>query len=122
MIPLRMTQTCGALPSVMRAARVHGEGNTRVLRVDTVALPRVTPNTVLVRVHAASVNPVDWKLQDEGDLKPLAIPVGTLPERWWLWVPVSRAIDAVIVWRARWIRWRRAVAMPSIWWHRSMPW
>ncbi|HCT59105.1 MAG TPA: hypothetical protein DGD08_18035 [Gemmatimonas aurantiaca] len=76
MIPLRMTQTCGALPSVMRAARVHGEGNTRVLRVDTVALPRVTPNTVLVRVHAASVNPVDWKLQDEGDLKPLAIPGG----------------------------------------------
>ncbi len=60
----------------MRAARVYVEGNLRVLRVDTVALPRVAPNRVLVRVHAASVNPVDWKLQDDGDLKPLAIPGG----------------------------------------------
>ncbi|HEY0930551.1 MAG TPA: nuclear transport factor 2 family protein [Gemmatimonas sp.] len=67
---------CGALPTTMRAARVHVQGISTTLRVDTVATPRVAPNTVLVRVHAASVNPVDWKLQDEGTLKPMAIPGG----------------------------------------------
>jgi NADPH:quinone reductase-like Zn-dependent oxidoreductase len=68
--------SCGLVPAAMRAARVHGRDSNRVLRVDTVPVPAPRVGHVLVRVHAASVNPVDWKLQDGGDLAPLSIPGG----------------------------------------------
>ncbi|HEX7287719.1 MAG TPA: NADP-dependent oxidoreductase, partial [Candidatus Angelobacter sp.] len=38
-------------------------GGPEVLELAEVPVPRVGPNGVLVRVHAASVNPVDWKLR-----------------------------------------------------------
>ena len=46
----------------MKAALCEQYGGPEVLQiVDDLPAPRVGPNGVLVRVHASSVNPVDWK-------------------------------------------------------------
>ena len=47
----------------MKAVRFHGYGGPEVLVLDQVARPEPGPGQVLVRVHAASVNPIDWKLR-----------------------------------------------------------
>jgi NADPH:quinone reductase-like Zn-dependent oxidoreductase len=47
--------------STMRAARIHDFGGPDVLQIDTVERPEPRPSEVLVEVHAASVNPVDYK-------------------------------------------------------------
>lgn len=45
----------------MRAVRLHEFGDADALRVEEVADPEPGPTEVLVRVHAAGVNPVDAK-------------------------------------------------------------
>ena len=47
----------------MKAVRVHKYGGPEVLRFEDV--PRPTPGSgeLLVKVHAASVNPIDWKIR-----------------------------------------------------------
>jgi len=45
----------------MRSARIHGYGMAPVL--DAAPVPEIGPDQVLVRVHAASLNPLDVKLQ-----------------------------------------------------------
>lgn len=47
----------------MKAVISECYGGPEVLQIADVPVPRVGPNGVLVRVHAASVNPVDWKLR-----------------------------------------------------------
>ena len=48
----------------MRAIIAERYGGPEVLELaQDVPVPRVGPNGVLVRVHASSVNPVDWKLR-----------------------------------------------------------
>jgi len=48
----------------MRAVIAEQYGGVEVLELsDDLPVPRVGPNGVLVKVHAASVNPVDWKLR-----------------------------------------------------------
>ncbi|MCO5994394.1 NADP-dependent oxidoreductase [Actinoallomurus rhizosphaericola] len=44
----------------MRAVRFHEHGGPEVLRYDEVPMPDPGPGEVLVRVHAAGVNPPDW--------------------------------------------------------------
>src|SRR3954470_13152255 len=46
---------------LMRAVTQHTFGGPEVLRVAEVPKPVPLPTEVLVRVHAAGVNPVDWK-------------------------------------------------------------
>jgi NADPH:quinone reductase-like Zn-dependent oxidoreductase len=46
----------------MRAALIRSYGNPDVIEVTEVDEPLVGPDTVLVEVAAASVNPVDWKV------------------------------------------------------------
>jgi len=60
----------------MKAVRVHNYGGPEVLRFEDA--PRPTPGSgeLLVRVHAVSVNPIDWKVR-AGDMKdyiPLHLP------------------------------------------------
>jgi NADPH:quinone reductase-like Zn-dependent oxidoreductase len=50
--------------NMMQAIRVHSHGATDGLRLDTLPLPEVLADEILVRIHAASVNPVDWKVCD----------------------------------------------------------
>ncbi|MGH8691454.1 MAG: NADP-dependent oxidoreductase [Burkholderiales bacterium] len=47
----------------MRALRIHGYGGPEVMRLDEVPPPVPCGNEVLVRIHAASVNPIDWKMR-----------------------------------------------------------
>ncbi|MEV5501930.1 NADP-dependent oxidoreductase [Nonomuraea fuscirosea] len=46
---------------MMRAVTIEEFGGPDVLTVQDVARPEPLPTEVLVRVHAAGVNPVDWK-------------------------------------------------------------
>ena len=45
----------------MQAVRFHEYGSPDVLRVETVPRPGPEEGEVLVRVHSAGVNPIDWK-------------------------------------------------------------
>jgi NADPH:quinone reductase-like Zn-dependent oxidoreductase len=49
-----------AIPASMRAVTRDAFGGPEVLRVADVALPRLEPGEVLVRVRAAAANPWDW--------------------------------------------------------------
>ena len=52
----------------MRAVRQHALGGPEVLVVEDVPRPEPAPTEVLVRVAAAGVNPVDWKVRAGGGL------------------------------------------------------
>ena len=47
----------------MRALRIHAYGGPEVMRLEEVAPPVPGPGQLLVRVRAASVNPIDWKMR-----------------------------------------------------------
>src|SRR5689334_19628674 len=62
----------------MRAILCEQYGGPEVLQVaDDLPTPRVGPNGVLVRVHASSVNPVDWKYRQGllAPVRPVIFPV-----------------------------------------------
>jgi NADPH:quinone reductase-like Zn-dependent oxidoreductase len=54
----------------MKAIIAESYGGPDVLELTDVPVPQVGPNGVLVRVHASSVNPVDWKMR-QGQLSGL---------------------------------------------------
>jgi NADPH:quinone reductase-like Zn-dependent oxidoreductase len=68
------------MPSTMLAIRQDSLGGPEVLQIAEVARPEPIPTEVLVRVHAAGVNPVDWKTRAgagaAGTLGPLPFMVG----------------------------------------------
>ena len=47
----------------MRALRIHGYGGPEVMRLEEVPAPGAGPAQVLLKVRAASVNPIDWKMR-----------------------------------------------------------
>lgn len=56
----------------MRALRIHAHGGPEVLRLEDVPVPQPGPDGVLVRLAAASVNPIDWKIRE--GLYPMPLP------------------------------------------------
>lgn len=48
-------------PATMRTSTQHSLGGPEVLEIITVARPEPRPNEILVRVHAAGLNPTDFK-------------------------------------------------------------
>ncbi len=47
----------------MKAVRIHEFGDPEVLRYEDAPKPQPASDEILVRVHATSVNPVDWKIR-----------------------------------------------------------
>ena len=50
--------------ATMQAVRFHSYGGPEVLVLEEAPRPRVGAGEALVRVHAAGVNPLDWKVRD----------------------------------------------------------
>src|SRR6478735_1048029 len=62
---------------MMKAVRLHDYGGSEVLVYEDAPRPSPKPGEVLVRVRAASMNPVDWKMR-AGYLRqwvPLPLPI-----------------------------------------------
>ena len=66
MITMTTTET-------MKAVRIHKFGGPEVLQLENVPRPEPGARQVLVRVHAAGVNPVDWKIR-EGKFDKIPLP------------------------------------------------
>src|SRR6266550_1862699 len=47
--------------STMKAIRIYSYGGPEVLSMEQIPRPDPKPGEILVNVHAAGVNPVDWK-------------------------------------------------------------
>src|SRR2546423_6140254 len=54
----------------MKAIRIHNYGGPKVLHYEDAPRPKPQAGEVLIRVHAAGVNPIDWKVR-EGHMKDL---------------------------------------------------
>lgn len=54
--------------ATMKAVRIHSYGGSDVLVYEDAPRPSIADDEILVRVHAAAINPVDWKIR-EGYLK-----------------------------------------------------
>src|SRR5213593_2079984 len=71
-----ITKHTGAIPEkdsgakypTMKAIRIHNYGGPEVLHYEDAPRPEPQAGEVLVRVHAAGVNPIDWKVR-EGHMK-----------------------------------------------------
>ena len=60
--------SAGAKYQTMKAIRIHNYGGPEVLQYEDAPRPKPQADEVLIRVHAAGVNPIDWKVR-EGHMK-----------------------------------------------------
>lgn len=58
----------------MKTVRIHEYGNENVLKYEDAPMPEIQDDDLLIKVYAAGVNPLDWKVR-EGYLK------GVLPHK-----------------------------------------
>lgn len=56
----------------MKAVRIHSFGSADVLQLENVPKPQPRPGEMLIKVQAASVNPVDYKMRT-GEFKPIGM-------------------------------------------------
>lgn len=52
-----------SIPQTMQAWVMRGYGGAEAMRLESIAVPRPEPGELLIRVEAAAVNPIDWKLR-----------------------------------------------------------
>lgn len=50
--------------TAMKAVRIHAYGGPELLHYEEVPRPALNPDDLLIRVRAAAVNPVDWKIRE----------------------------------------------------------
>src|SRR5947209_20585555 len=61
-------KSASATSQTMKAIRIHNYGGPEVLHYEDAPRPQPQAGEVLIRVHAAGVNPIDWKVR-EGHMK-----------------------------------------------------
>ncbi|MFZ3376791.1 MAG: NADP-dependent oxidoreductase [Chthoniobacterales bacterium] len=61
-------KSASATSQTMKAIRIHNYGGPEVLKYEDAPRPQPQAGEVLVRVQAAGVNPIDWKVR-EGHIK-----------------------------------------------------
>ena len=61
-------KSASATSQTMKAIRIHNYGGPEVLQYEDAPRPQPRAGEVLIRVHAAGVNPIDWKVR-EGHMK-----------------------------------------------------
>jgi hypothetical protein len=61
-------KSTSATSQTMKAIRIHNYGGPEALQYEDAPRPEPQAGEVLVRVHAAGVNPIDWKIR-EGYMK-----------------------------------------------------
>src|SRR6266481_4194740 len=61
-------KSASATSQTMKAIRIHNYGGPEVLNYEDAPRPKPQAGEVVVRVHAAGVNPIDWKVR-EGHMK-----------------------------------------------------
>ncbi len=61
-------KSASATSQTMKAIRIHNYGGPEALQYEDAPRPKPQAGEVLVRVHAAGVNPIDWKVR-EGHMK-----------------------------------------------------
>ncbi len=74
----------------MKAVCIYSYGGPEVLVYEDAPFPHPGPGEVLIRVHAAGINPVDWKIR-EGQLKGMLHPTFPLVLGW----DVSGVVEAL---------------------------
>ncbi|MEU6747098.1 NADP-dependent oxidoreductase [Spirillospora sp. NPDC046719] len=80
----------------MKAIRAHGHGDPGVLVLDDVPVPEPGPGDVLIRVHAACLNPPDWYARRGYSNIPAELfPGGERPRIPFPWTPGSDASGVV---------------------------
>ena len=82
----------------MQAVVIHETGGPEVLRSEEVEPPEPGDGEVLIRVHAASVNPVDWK--HRRGMAEKQLPTGALREEGERLMVSVRRVDA-----GAWLAW-----------------
>ena len=60
----------------MKAIRIHEFGGPEVLKYEDVPDPQPGPGEIRIRVIAAGVNPMDWKVRQGGVMLPLPMIMG----------------------------------------------
>jgi len=52
----------------MKTVRIHQYGDVDVLKFEEIPVPQIESDEVLIKIHATSINPLDWKVR-EGFMK-----------------------------------------------------
>ena len=52
------------ITETMKGVRIDSFGGPEVLRYEDVPTPEPGPDEMLIRIHNAGVNPVDWKIRE----------------------------------------------------------
>src|SRR4029077_11674933 len=70
-------KSANATSQTMKAIRIHNYGGPEVLKYEDAPRPEPQAGEVLVSVHAAGVNPIDWKVRESHmkDLCPHKFPL-----------------------------------------------
>jgi NADPH:quinone reductase-like Zn-dependent oxidoreductase len=61
----------------MKALRINNYGTSSVMNIEEIDLPETDNSMMLIKVHASSVNPLDWKIRNGElqDLIPIDFPI-----------------------------------------------
>ena len=74
MLACMHAHACPVAPTTMRAVQLVGHGGPEQLKMVDMPVPAPAAGEVLIRISAASVNPVDWKIRMAENL-PMKFPV-----------------------------------------------